>query len=312
MERILRVWTVPRRTSQVLLRLSILDAALVHLSRSQCPTSTAAAAASGHGESRVGHIPDRQSRFRSPLIRPGDLGIYRPTREALENVLSGFLPPQTTILPLELCRGVVVGLTIIESSIVRGIAHDRPFVLVGPNNPIKVLVVVICWQPFGITSPPSLPLEVLQRNIPPLCISRVTSWVRGVRSVPSEPVLRGMSEQPLAESDEALFPVTRIIQLLCGGELLRLVGSLLSGSSPPAHQDDQEDESASEGHEKYLPPLESVGVALRGCRRVDSGDSGQRWDTCRSRGLGNHDQLGQTDAHQGDNRRAALATRIDT
>ena len=260
----------------------------------------------------MGQILDRQSRFRSPLIGPGDLGIYRPTREALENVLSGFLLPQTAILPLELCRGVVVGLTVIESSVVRGIAQDRPFILVGPNNPIEVLVVMICRQPFGITSPLSLPLEVLQRNIPPLRISRVTSWVRGVRSVPSEPVLRGVSEQPLAESDEALLPITGIVQLLCGGEFLRLVGSLLSGSSSPAHQDDQEDESASEGHEKNLPPLESVGVALRGCRGVDSGDGGQRWDTRRSRGLGNHDQLGQTDAHQGDNRRAALATRINT
>jgi len=65
----------------------------------------------------------------------------------------------------------------------------RGIVLVGPNNPIKALVIVICWQPFGITSPPSLSLEVLQRDIPPLRISRVTSWVRRVRLVSSEPVL---------------------------------------------------------------------------------------------------------------------------
>ena len=104
--------------------------------------------------------------------------------------------------------------------------------------------------------------------------------------MPSEPVLRGVSEQPLTESDEALLPVTGIVQLLCGsGELLHLVGSLLSTSSPPAHQDDQEDESASEGHGQNLPPLESVGVALCGCRGVGSGDGGQRWDTRRSRGL---------------------------
>ena len=260
----------------------------------------------------MGQILDRHSRFRSPLIGPGDLGIYRPTREALENVLSGFLLPQTTILPLEFCRGVVVGLTVIESSIVRGIALDRPFVLVGPNNSIQVLIVVICRQPFGVISPPSLSLEVIQRNIPSLRISGVTSWVCGVHSMPSEPVLRGVSEQPLAEPDETLLPVTRIVQPLCSGELLRLVGSLLSGSSPPAYQDDQEDESASEGHEKNLPPLESVGVALRGGRGVDSGDGRQRWDTRRSGGLWNHDQLGKADAHQGDNRRAALATRVNT
>ena len=142
---------------------------------------------------------------------------------------------------------------------------------------------MIYWQPFGITFPvPRGP----PTQYPPLCISRVTSWVYGVRLVPSEPVLRGVSEQPLAESDEVLLPVTGIVQLLCGGgELLHLVGSLLSTSSPPAHQDDQEDESASEGHGQNLPPLESVGVALCGCRGVGSGDGGQRWDTRRSRGL---------------------------
>ena len=110
--------------------------------------------------------------------------------------------------------------------------------------------------------------------------------------MPSEPVLRDVSEQPLAESDEALLPATRIVQLLCGGKLLRLVGPLLPGSSPPAHQNDQEDESASEGHEKNLPPLEFVGIALCRGRGVDSGDAGQRWDIRRSGWFWNHDQLG--------------------
>ena len=202
-------------------------------------------------------------------------------------------------------------LTAIESAIFGRTAPDRLFVLVGANDSIEVVIVMICRQPFGIISPPPLFLEVLQRDISPLGISSVISWVCSIGVMSSKPVLRGVSEQPLAESEEALLPATRIVQLLRGGELLRLVGSLLSGSSPPAYQDDQEDERASEGHEKNLPPLEFVGTTLCGGRGVDSGDAGQRWHVRRSGWFWNHDQLGQTNAHPGDNRRATLATRVN-
>ena len=165
-----------------------------------------------------------------------------------------------------------------ESAILRGTGPDRLIILVGPNNSVEVVIVVVCRRPFEIISPPPLLLEVPQRDISPLGISRMTSWVCSVGVMSGEFVLRGVSEQLLAESDEALPPATSIVQLLCDSKLLRLVGSLLSGSSPPAQQEDREDESATEGHEKNLPPLESVGIALcwggGGGRRVDSGDTG--------------------------------------
>ena len=82
----------------------------------------------------------------------------------------------------------------IESAIFRGIAPDRVFVLIGANDSIEVVIVVICWRPFGIISPPPLFLEVLQRDISPLGISRVTSWVCSIGVMSSEPVLRGVSE----------------------------------------------------------------------------------------------------------------------
>lgn len=127
-------------------------------------------------------------------------------------------------------------------------------------------------RPFGIVSVPSLCLKVSQGNVT-FDVSRVTAWVRIVRTVSSELILRGVPEQLLPESDKTLPPGLGIIQVLRDGELLRLVGPLLPGSSPPAHQEDHKDEGASEGHKKDLPPLEPGRVTLRGCRSVDTGDT---------------------------------------
>jgi len=205
-----------------------------------------------------------------------------------------------------------VGLTVIESAVLRGGAPDGFFVLVSTEDPIEVVIVVVCRGSFGIVPPLPLFLEVPQRDVSLLGISRITLWVRSVRVMSGKPVLRGMSEQPLSESDQALLPVTAIVQLLCDGEFLGLVGSLLSGSSPPAHQEEHEDESASKGHEENLPPLESVGTALRGGGGVDASDTGQGWDIPSPRWFGNNDQLGQANTHPGDNRCTALAARVDT
>ena len=146
----------------------------------------------------------------------------------------------------------------IVSTILRGGTPDRRFVLVGAKYRIEVVIVSIHHIPFVVVSPFPLCLEVPQGDITSLGVSRITLRVRSVCVMSGEPVLRGVSEQPLSEPDEALLPATSVVQLLCEGELLRLVGSLFSGSSPPTHEDDQEDESASESHEKNLPPLKSV------------------------------------------------------
>jgi len=168
-----------------------------------------------------------------------------------------------------------VGLTMVEMAVLRGVAPDRLFVLIGTNDFIEVVIVAVYRGPFGVVPVPPLCLEVLQRDVSLLGVSRITSWIRSVRVMSGEPVLRGMSEQPLSESDQALLPVATIVQLLCDGEFFGLVGSMLSGPSPPAHQEDHEDESASKGHEKNLPPLEPVGTTLcGGCGRVDAGDCG--------------------------------------
>jgi len=169
-----------------------------------------------------------------------------------------------------------VGLTEVVSGILGWGAPDRLFVLVGTNNSVEVVIVVIRRRPLQIVSKSSLLLEVPQHDVSLLGVPRITLRVRGVCVMSGELVLRGMSEQPLSKSDETLLPVTGIVQLLRDGELLRLVGPLLSGSPPPAHQEDQEDKGASEGHEENLPPLEFVGITVYGCRGVDAGDGGQR------------------------------------
>lgn len=154
-------------------------------------------------------------------------------------------------------------------------------------------MIMIHWRPTEIVSESPLFLQVPQQDVSLLGVCRATRRVRGVREMFGELILRGVSEQLLSESDEALPPTLGVIQLLRDSELLRLVGSLLSGPSPPAHQDDHEDESASEGHEKNLPPLESVGgFDLCGSGRVDTSDGRQRRYGCRSRRLWDHDQLG--------------------
>ena len=148
------------------------------------------------------------------------------------------------------------------------------FVLVRANNSIEVVIEIRRWPP-GIVSQGPLFFEVHQRDISLLGVSGVTSRVDSVRGVSGEPILRSVPEQPLPEPDETLPPAPRIIQLLRNGKLLRLVGSLLSGSPPPTHQNNHEDESASESHKEYLPPLESARVALCGGGRVDASDTGQ-------------------------------------
>ena len=159
-------------------------------------------------------------------------------------------------------------------TVLRGVAPDRLSVVIGTKDPVEIVIVVVCRGPFGIIPPPPLCLEVLHRDVSLLDIPRITLWARGVCVTSSEPVLRGMSEQPLPKPNQALLPVAFVIQVLRHGEFFGLVESLLSGSSPPAHQDDHEDESASEGHEEDLPPLEPVRATLRGGGRVDAGDGG--------------------------------------
>ena len=180
----------------------------------------------------------------------------------------------------------------IEAAVFRGTAPNGLVVFVRTNDSVEVLVVGC--RPLEILSEPPLFLQVPQRDISPLSVSGVTSWVGTVRVMSGEPVLRGVSEQLFSKSDQALPPTLGIVQLLCEGELLRLVGSLFSGSSPPTQEDDQEDESASEGHEKNLPPLKSVRIDLGGSGSVDAGDGGQWWYRCCSRGLWDHDQIGKT------------------
>lgn len=107
-----------------------------------------------------------------------------------------------------------------------------------------------------------------------------------------ELVLRGMSEQPFSESEETLLPTLRVIQIFGDSELLRLTGSLLSGSSPPPHEENHEDESAPESHEENLPPLEFVGIDLRGSGGINASDAGQWRYGRRSGGLRDHDELG--------------------
>jgi len=232
-------------------------------------------------------------------------------REALEYVLPGFLLSKATILPFQLRRGMAVGLTMVVSAILGWGAPDRLFVLVGAKDSIEVVIIVIRRRPCQFVSRSPLLLEVPQYDISLLGIPRITLRTRGIRVMSGEPILRGMSEQSLSKSDKTLFPAVSTVQLLRNGELLGLVGSLLPGSPPPAHQEDQEDKSASEGHEKNLPPLESAGTTLCGCRGVDAGDTGQRRDVRCSRWVGNYDKVGQTNAHPGDKRCTTLAACVD-
>lgn len=185
------------------------------------------------------------------------MGINRPTRDAVEYIFLGFLLSQTAVLSTELRRGVVLRLLVVVAAILRGTAPNRLLVFVGTNDSVQVIVVIRC-RPLGVLSEPPLFLQVPQQDVSLLGVSRIAGRVGSVRVMSGGPILRGVSEQLFSESDKALPPTLRVIQAPCHSELLRLVGSLLSGSAPPTKHENQEDESASESHEKNLPPLESV------------------------------------------------------
>lgn len=183
----------------------------------------------------------------------------------------------------------------VVTAIFRGGAPSGLFIFVSANDSIEVTVAIRC-RPSEIFSEPPLFFQVSQHDVSLLGVARVTGRVRSVRVMSGELILRGMSEQPLSKPNEPLLPTLGVIQILCDSELLRLVGSLFSSSSPPTHEDNQEDESTSKSHEKDLPPLEFVRINLGGSRRVEPSDTRQRWHGCRSRGLWDLDQLGQANA----------------
>lgn len=109
---------------------------------------------------------------------------------------------------------------------------------------------MIRYRSLEIDSVSFLFLQVPHQDVVLLGIS-----VHGVRVMSGELILRGVSEKPFSESDEALPPTYGVIQILCDGELLRLVGSPFFGLSSPTQEENHEDESATESHEKNLPPL---------------------------------------------------------
>ena len=184
-----------------------------------------------------------------------------------------------------------MGLVTIVSAVLRRSAAKGLVVFVSANDSVEIIVMMHC-RPFGVLSESPLLLEVPQHNVPLFDVPGIGLWIRGVHVMSGGPVLRGVPKQLLPEPDETLPPALGIIQVLRDSELLSLVGPLLPSSSPPAHQDNHEDEGASESHEEDLPPLEPVGVTFGGSRRVDTGNTGQRWGGPCPGGLGNHHELG--------------------
>ena len=64
-----------------------------------------------------------------------------------------------------------------------------------------------------------------------------------------------MSEQPFTKAKQPPAPITTLVDVLgdgkCGGPL----STLLTHAAAEEHENDEEDERATEGHEQDLPPL---------------------------------------------------------
>ena len=106
-------------------------------------------------------------------------------------------------------------------------------------------------------------------------------------------------EEPLAEPREAVPPVAAGVDTLRCREVRGGRGAALAGATAPAHEDDDKDEGAAEGHQEDLPPCERAADGRGGGGRwgVDAGDGREGRGGTRRRG--DDDQVREADTETG-------------